>query len=122
MRKYIIAYLILFLILMGLGLTHGIPLGIIVSENDFFYGINPGTIRNIMLIYNIIIMLACFVIAVILTNQKENVLKCKRLIPVIIFICFAFLPVGMSEDVRIFSPEPTKKFWSIISLIMRNLS
>lgn len=122
MKKYVIAYLILFLILLGLGLTHGIPFGITVSENDFFYGINPGIIRNIMLIYNIIIMLACFVITVILTKQKENVLKCKWLIPVIMFICFAFLPVGMREDVRIIPPERTKEFWSIISLIMRNLS
>lgn len=122
MKKYVIAYLILFLILLGLGLTHGIPFGITVSANDFFYGINPGIIRNIMLIYNIIIMLACFVITVILTKQKENVLKCKWLIPAIMFICFAFLPVGMREDVRIIPPERTKEFWSIISLIMRNLS
>lgn len=121
MKKYIIAYLILFLILLGLGLTHGIPFGITVSENEF-NGINPGIIRSIMLIYNIIIMLACFVMAVILTNQKENVLKCKWLIPVIMFICFAFLPVGMIDDVRITPPQHTKEFVSIISLIMHNFS
>lgn len=120
MKKYVIAYLILLLILLGLGLTHGIPFGITVSELDYSRAIIPGKSRNIMLIYNIIIMLACFVIAVILTNQKENVLKCKWLIPVIMFICFAFLPVGMSEDVRGIVPEHTKEFWAIISLIMRN--
>jgi len=45
-------------------------------------------------------MLASFVIAVILTNRQDNVLKGKILIPVIMFICFVFLPVGMSEHVR----------------------
>lgn len=122
MKKYVIAYLILFLILSGLGLTHGIPFGITVSKNEFFYGFNPGIIQNVMLIYNISIMLACFLMAVILTNQKENVLKCKWLIPVIMFICFAFLPVGMIDDIRIVPAKHTKEFVSIISLIMRNFS
>lgn len=122
MKKYIIAYLFLFLVLLGLGLTHGIPFGITVSENEFFYGFNPGIIRNVMLIYNITIMLACFLMAVILTNQKENVLKFKWLIPVIMFICFAILPVGMIDDVRIVPAKHTKEFVSIISLIMRNFS
>lgn len=119
MKKYVISYLILFLILLSLGLTHGITFGITVSVDEFFYGINPGIIRNIMLIYNIIIMLACFVITVILTSQKKNTLKRKWLIPFIMFICFAFLPVGMSVDMRIVPPVQTKKFWSIISLMMR---
>ena len=122
MKKYVIAYLIMFLILLGLGLSHGIPLGITVSELDWSLAFYPEIIRNIMLVYNIIIMLACFVIAVILTNQKENVLKCKWLLPVIMFLCFAFLPVGMTEHVRYVPLEHTKEFWSIISLIMRNLS
>lgn len=121
MKKYVIAYLIVFLILLGLGLTHGIPFGITVSELDLSRAFYPVIIRHIMLIYNIIIMLACFVITVILTNQKENVIKCKWLIPVIMFICFAFLPVGMTEDVRYVPLEHTKKFWSIISLFMRNM-
>ena len=119
MKKYVISYLILFLILLSLGLTHGITFGITVSVDEFFYGINPGIIRNIMLIYNIIIMLACFVIAVILTSQKKNALKGKWLIPVIMFICFAFLPVGMSVDMRIVPAVQTKKLWSFISWIMR---
>lgn len=119
-KKYVIAYLILFLILLGLGLTHGIPFGITVSKLDLSFAFYPEIIRNIMLIYNIIIMLACFVIVVILTKHKENVLKCKWLLPVIMFICFAFLPVGMTERVRYVPLEHTKEFWSIISLIMRN--
>lgn len=89
MKKYAIAYFILFLILLGLGLTHGISFGITVSELDFSYAFYPEIIRNIMLI------------------------------PVIMFICFLFLPVGMSEDVRIIPPEHTKEFWSFISLMMR---
>ena len=117
MKKYIIAYFFLFLVLLGLGFTHGIPFGITVSEKEIFYGFNPGTLRKVMLIYNISIMLACFLMAVILTNQKENVLKFKWLIPVIMFICFAFLPVGMIDYVRIPSSEHTKEFVSIISLI-----
>lgn len=121
MKKYVIAYFILFLILLGLRLTHGIPFGITVSGLDYSRAIIPGKSRNIMLIYNIVIMLACFVMAVILTNQKENVLKGKLLIPIIMFICFAFLPVGMSEEVRGIVPEYTKKFWTISSLIMRNM-
>ena len=32
MKKYVIAYFILFLVLLGLGMTHGIPFGIIVTE------------------------------------------------------------------------------------------
>ena len=122
MKKYVIAYLILFLILLGLGLTHGIPFGITVSELDFFYAFYPGIRRNIMLIYNIIIMLVCFVMAVILTSKKENVFKCKWLIPVIMLICFAFLPVGMIDEVRYQPPEHTREFVSIISLFMSNLS
>ncbi len=118
MKKYVIAYLILFLILLGLGLTHGIPFGITVYEKDLSMAFRPIIVRDIVLIYNIIIMLACFVIAVILTNQKENVLKCKWLVPVIMFICFAFLPVGMEEEIQLFPQGHTREFWSIISLIM----
>ena len=117
MKKYVIAYFILFLILLGLGLTHGIPFGITVSEEELIHSIFPFIIRDIMLTYNLIIMLACFVMAVIVTNQKENILKCKWLIPVIMFICFAFLPVGMREYVQLVSQEYTKEFVSIISLI-----
>ncbi len=118
MKKYVIAYFILFVILLGLGLTHGIPCGILVSEILLVCGPSPGIIRDIILIYNLHIMLACFVMAVILTLQKENVLKCKWLIPIIMFICFAFLPVRVIDDVRFFSSEHTKEFWSIISLFM----
>ena len=122
MKKYVIAYIILFLILGGMGLTHGIPYGITVSELDYSRAFIPEKVRNIMLIYNIIIMLACFVIAVILTIQQDNALKGKMLIPVIMFICFVFLPVGMSEHIRGISQEHSREFWSILSLIMRNFS
>lgn len=71
MKKYVIAYIILFLILLALGLTHGIPFGIMIAELDFSFTFWPGILRHIMLIYNIIIMLACFVTAVILTSQKK---------------------------------------------------
>ena len=122
MKKYAITYMILFLILGGMGLTHGIPVGITVSEVDYSRAIIPEKVRNIMLIYNIIIMLACFVFAVILTNRQDNVLKGKILIPVIMFICLAFIPVGMSEHVRGIPQEHSREFWSIVSLIMRNFS
>ncbi|MCM1112121.1 MAG: hypothetical protein NC399_02585 [Muribaculum sp.] len=117
MKKYVIAYSVLFLILLGLGLTHGIPLGITISEQDWSMATYPEVIRDIMLIYNIDIMWACFVIAVILTKQKENGLKCKWLIPVIMFICLTFLPVGMYERVRYVPWEYEKEFWSFISLL-----
>ena len=119
MKKYVIAYIILFLILLGLGLTHGIPFGITIAELDFSFAIRPAILRHIVLIYNMIIMLACFVTTVILTSQKKNTLKRKWLIPVIMFICFVFLPVGMSVDIQIVPRVQTKKFWSFISLMMR---
>jgi len=122
MKKYVIVYMILFLVLGGLGLTHGVQVGITVSELDYSYAFIPEKIRNIMLIYNIIIMIACFLGAVILAYQKDNVLKSKWMIPVIMFICFAFLPVGMSEHVRGITEEHTKEIWTIFSLIMRNFS
>lgn len=118
MKKYGIVYLILFSILLGLGLMQGIPFGITVYEKDLSMAFHPIIVRDIVLIYNIIIMLACFVIAVILTNQKGNVLKCKWLIPVIMFICLVFLPVGMFEEIQLFPSGHTREFWSIISLIM----
>ena len=98
-----------------------IPLGITVSEMDYSRAIISGKSRSIVLIYNIIIMLTCFVMAVILTNQKENVLKCKWLIPVMMFICCVFLSVNMSEDVRRIVLEHTKGFQFFISLIMHNI-
>ena len=118
MKKYVIAYLILFLILLGLGLTNGIPFGITVIEHDWGMAFYPEITREILLIYNLIIMWVCFAIAVILTKQKQNVLRCKRIIPGIMFICFAFLPVGMVEHIIYVPPEHTKEFVSIISLIM----
>ena len=117
MKKYVIAYSVLFLILLGLGMTHGIPFGITVFEKDLSMAYRPIIVREIVLIYNIIIMLACFVIAVILTKQKQNGLKCKWLIPVIMFICLAFLPVGMYERVVYVPWEYEKEFWSFISLL-----
>ena len=118
MKKYVIVYLILFLILLGLGLLHGIPFGITVIEHDWSMAFYPEITREILLIYNLIIMWVCFAIAVILTKQKQNVLKYKCLIPVIMFICLAFLPIGMYERVRYVPREYEKEFWSIISLIM----
>ncbi len=117
MKKYVIAYSVLFLILLGLGLTHGIPLGITISEKDLSMAFRPIIVREILLIYNIIIMLVCFVIAVILTKQKQNVLKCKWLIPVIMFICLVFLPVVMFEEIQLFPSGHTKEFWTFISLL-----
>ena len=117
MKKYVIAYSVLFLILLGLGLTHGIPFGITISEQDWSMAFYPIILREILLIYNIIIMLVCFVIAVILTKQKQNVLKYKWLIPVIMFICLVFLPVGMYEDIQLVPSGHTKEFWSSFSLI-----
>ena len=119
MKKYVIAYIILFLILLGLGLTHGIPFGITIAELDFSFAIRPAILRHIVLIYNMIIMLACFVTTVIPTSQKKNTLKRKWLIPVIMFICFAFLPVGMIDDIRIAPQAHMKEFVSIISLMLR---
>ncbi|MCM1112118.1 MAG: hypothetical protein NC399_02570 [Muribaculum sp.] len=117
MKKYVIAYSVLFLILLGLGLTHGIPFGITIWEKNWSMATYPETIREIVLIYNIIIMWLCFVIAVILTKQKQNVLKCKWLIPVIMFICLAFLPMGMYECVIYVPWKYKKEFWSFISLL-----
>ena len=118
MKKYVISYSILFLILLGLGVTHGIPFGITVIEHDLSMAFYPETTRDILLIYNLIIMWGCFAAAVILTKQKQNVLKYKWLIPVIMFICLAFLPIGMYERVRYVPREYEKEFWSIISLMM----
>lgn len=119
MKKYAIAYLSMFLILWVLGLTHGIPFGITFYEKD--YGFYPVLQRETVLIYNIIIMLACFVLAVVLAKQKQNVLMCKWLIPVIICVWFVFLPVGMFENSQYVviehTTEHTKEFWSYISLI-----
>lgn len=117
MKKYAIAYLSMFLILWVLGLTHGIPFGITFWEKDWSYAFYPVIVRDIVLIYNIIIMLACFVLAVVLAKQKQNVLMCKWLIPVIIFVWFAFLPVGMFERIQYVPKEYTNEFWSIISTI-----
>ena len=75
MKKYVTIYIILFVVMGGIGLTHGILFGITVSELDYIYAFIPEKIRNIMLIYNIVIMLTCFVIAVVLAKQKSNVLK-----------------------------------------------
>ncbi|MDE7253262.1 MAG: hypothetical protein K2O32_10025 [Acetatifactor sp.] len=117
MKKYAIAYLSMFLILWIMGLTNGIPYGITFLEDDLFYAFHPVLIREIVLIYNIIIMLACFVLAVVLAKQKQNVLMCKWLIPVIIFIWFAFLPVFMREDICYWPKGYTNEFASLISLM-----
>ena len=118
MKKYIFVYLLLFSILLILGFTHGIPFGITISELDYTMAIRPVIIRDVVLIYNVIIMLVCFLCAVIFTNQKENSIKCKWLILVIIIICFALLPVGIKEEIQLFPEGNTREFWSIISLIM----
>lgn len=120
MKKYVTIYIILFVVMGGIGLTHGILFGITVSELDYSYAFIPEKMRNIMLIYNIVIMLTCFVIAVVLAKQKSNVLKCKGLIAAIMFICLLLLPVGMSEHVRGIPQEHSREFWSIFSLFMRN--
>ncbi len=121
MKKYIIMYLVLFVVLLGLGLTRGIPYGVTVSQQDFTNWFIPGNKKDVLLIYNIIIMMICFVIAFVLTIHKENVLKYKWLIMIVMFVCFMFLPVGMSEEVRGVAQKHTQEFWSLFKLGIRNI-
>lgn len=47
MKKYVISYLILFLIIVALGLMHGIPFGITVSELDYSHAFIPGKVETL---------------------------------------------------------------------------
>lgn len=98
MKKYTKAYLVLFLILLGLQLTKGIPVGIpfITVGNKGI--IDGGMKKYILLVFNIVIMIVCFVAAVVFTRQKDNPIKMKWVFPVLMFVYFFFMPIFMIQE------------------------
>lgn len=119
MKKYIITYVVLFAILLVMGLTHGIPFGVTVSEVDEIFGIMPKISKHIVLIYNIGIMLGCLIGAILITMKKDNTFSLKWLIPVVMLVSFVFLPIGMSKHLCIQPKETFTQIWSLVSLAMR---
>ncbi len=119
MKKYIIIYILLLVILLVMGLTHGIPFGITVSEIDCTRGFLPIISSDIVLIYNIVIMLGCLVCAILVTTQKDNIFFLKWLIPIVMLISFIFLPVGMSKHICFQPKETIIEIWSLVSMAMR---
>lgn len=119
MKKYIIWYVVLGAVLLILGLTHGIPLGIVIAQIDENYGIMPKISQHIVLIYNIVIMLGCLAGSILIARKKDNKFKLRWLMPVVMIVSFVFLPVGMSKHMCIAPRETIYEFWSLFSLAGR---
>ena len=93
MKKYIGVYVILCAILLILFVTHGIPYGTIVREDDFA-SMRAGKTTYILLAYNIIISLVVLVVGIVISCKKDNKLRFKWLFPIgmLVFI-LALVPI-----------------------------
>ena len=95
MKKYITIYSVLFAVLFLILITGGIPYGIVLQEyDDAFFGIKDGyTGYMILQIYNILIMLICLIANIMTTCRKNNPIRHKWLLPIIMLVFLAFLPI-----------------------------
>ena len=95
MKKYITIYSVLFAILFLMLFTGGIPYGIVLQEyDDAFLGIKDGyTGYMILQIYNILIMFICLIVNIITTCSKDNLIRYKWLLSIIMLVVLAFLPI-----------------------------
>ena len=94
MKKYLCIYAILYVILLVLLITGGIPYGIILNETDK-RGMPDGSKSTMtLLIFNIIIALVVFASGMIITCIKSNKLHFKWLFPGgILLFTVALVPI-----------------------------
>ena len=121
LRKYVFVYIILFAVLIIIFLTHGIPNGIIIHEEDYRERMYDGSIVTwTFLIYNAGIILACFIVSIITTSIKGNRIRFKWLIPVVmLIISIVFLPTVQIMSLGGFSGHDVYKgYYSSIGICL----
>ncbi len=121
LRKYVFVYIILFAVLIIIFLTHGIPNGIILHEEDNREWMYDGSIVTwTLLIYNTGIIFACFIVSIITTSIKGNRIRFKWLIPVVmLIISIVFLPTVQIRSFRgINGQDIYKGYYSSIGIYL----
>lgn len=121
MKKYVYAYLILFLSLIVLHVTKGISFGITIFRTDHARTPDGKYGTLMLLVYNIGIMMICLIGAIVLTIIKENKIRYKWFIPAIMLIYLAFLPIVMTEENGGIKPQYVRRYWSCISGVPTNI-
>lgn len=121
LRKYVFVYIILFAVLIIIFLTHGIPNGIILHEEDNREWMYDGSIVTwTLLIYNTGIIFACFIVSIITTCIKGNRIRFKWLISVVmLIISIVFLPTVQIMSLGGFSGHDIYKgYYSSIGICL----
>lgn len=115
MKKHIIIYAILFVILFLLLITKGIPYGIVFHENNRLGYPDGAKTTQLFLIFNALIILVCFVLAIINTCHKANRIPFKWGIPIVMAVIIAFLPIIRIEQTGGIIGRPISNHYSIIT-------
>ena len=119
MKKYMCIYAILYVVLLVLIITGGIPYGIILNEIDKRGMPDGSQSTTMLLIFNIIIALVVFVVGMITSCIKNNKLRFKWLFPIgILVFTVALVPIiqiisigGLSAGVHQEYYSFTTSFW-----------
>ena len=99
MKKYIGKYMILFVILLIMFITGGIPYGNTVKEIELGW-MDTGKTTVILLTYNLIITIIVLVAGIMISCKKDNKTPLKWLFP-IGMLAFIFTLVPIIKEVSI---------------------
>ncbi len=107
----------LFAILLVLHMTKGVPGGIIISQLDYSRMPDGKAVSRILLIWNILIMAICLMVSVVITINKNNNIKNKWIVLLILTVYLFFIPVIVNVETGGLMGEYYRQYWSLFSSI-----
>lgn len=116
MKKYYWIYAVMFFILIVLLISGGIPHGIALVYRKA-QGIDDVSRKSIILVFNMLIMLICFVVALVVTISKNNAIKIKWVFPVLMLIVFAFIPISLKMHSGGIIYQKHRELYSVIEFV-----
>lgn len=116
MKKYICSYAILFIILLLILITGGIPQGIIIHEIDSLGHADGFKVEQVFLIYNVAAILVCLITSIVITCIKANRIRFKWIIPVILLVLSAsLLPIFRISSMGGFTGRSNTAYQSFVT-------
>ena len=116
MKKYFCSYAILFMILLLILITGGIPQGIIIHEIDSLGHADGFKVEQVFLIYNFITILVCIITSIVITCMKANQIRFKWIIPVVLLILSAaLLPIVRISSMGGFTGRSNTAYQSFVT-------
>ena len=116
MKKYLCAYAILFMILLLILITGGIPWGTIIDAQNSLGTADGFKVETVFLMYNFITILLCLITSIVITCVKANQIRYKWIISVILLAFSAtLLPIVRTSSMGGFTGASNIAYQSFVT-------